>query len=247
MPRDLAVFSIGTLPFLLILGAFVVVGAFLLLERLTASDITEILIAMGTIWMIVMVVLIFITQICMSISPTEGFVSGSDSDQELEDQQFFADLAKAESDVCALMAEVITFIKNDVGKPGQDDPSRNDQAIQTAMNKVDGPITVCPPASPPTTIEDANDRLARMEHTLAQFIEPELKHTYEVTFDKKGCDSFMDYTPRLQAIQDTIKSLTSQYLAPIQQKQKELRSGNVSDCDKKKAASSSVSVSVSAH
>jgi hypothetical protein len=266
--QDLAVFSIGMIPFLLILGAFIVMGAFFLLGRMTADDITEILLAMGTIWLVVMVVLIFVTQICMAISPREMFADLSG--QETPVQEFFAAFAKAESDVCTMTADIVEFIKNDVGKPGQDDPSLNDQAIQKAVSKVDGPITTCPPAPQPTTVDDINDRLTRMEQTLNQLIEPELKHTYEVTFDTKDCfvdflgakelkwrrrrrviegfedpqDEFIKMVDRLQGIQGTIASLTAQYLAPIQQKQKDLKSGKPSDCDKKKGAKSSVSSSL---
>ena len=259
--QDLAVFSIGMIPFLLILGAFIVMGAFFLLERMTANDITEILIAMGTIWLVVMLVLIFVTQICMSISPRERFAS-----DETPVQQFFDAFAKAESDVCTMTTAVVTFIKNEVGKPGQDDPSLNDKAVQKAVNKVDGPITACPPAPQPTTVDDINDRLTRMENTLNQLIAPELKHTYDVVFDTKDCfrdflgtktrmhviepfddtqDEFVKLTGRLQGIQGTIFSLTSQYLGPIQQKQKDLQGGKASDCDKKKGSKSSVSSSLS--
>ena len=268
-------------------------GAFFLLGRMTADDVTEILIAMGTIWLVVMVVLIFVTQICMSISPREMFAG-----QETPIQEFFDAFAKAETDVCTMTADIVQFIMNDVGKPGQDDPSLNTAAIQKAVSKVDGPITVCPPAPQPTTVDDINDRLTRMEQTLNQLIEPELKHTYEVTFDKKDCfvdfqessEEFMDFlgtkelqwrrrrviepsghswpksnaqtlttlvepfddpqdefikmVDRLQGIQGTIASLTAQYLAPIQQKQKELKAGKPSDCDKKKGSKSSVSSSL---
>ena len=216
------------------------------------------------------------------LGSAEHFVTGSDlmqleaehfvdaSGQETPVQEFFDAFAKAETDVCTMTADIVTFIKNDVGKPGQDDPSLNDAAIQKAVSKVDGPITVCPPAPQPTTVDDINDRLTRMEQTLNQLIAPELKHTYEVTFDTKDCfvdflgikelkwrrrrhviepfddpqDEFINMVNRLQGIQGTIASLTAQYLAPIQQKQKDLKSGKPSDCDKKKGAKSSVSSSL---
>ena len=252
--RDQAVFVIGTLPFLLILGAFITMGVFFFFVQLTASDITEILLAMGTIWLIVMLVLIFVTQVCMSISPRERFV-----DKETPLQAFLDSFAKTEATVCTMVDAVVKFIESDVGQKGQDDPSLNQKAINDALSNVDGPITTCPP---PSSVNDYNDRLSRMQRTLDQFIKPELKKTYDKVFDQKGCDNFVGsmvpiepfdnpesefimMVAQLQIIQSTIVSLTNQYLAPIQQKQKELQSGKASDCDKKKGAHSSVGSSLS--
>jgi len=255
--RDQSVFLIGTLPFLLIIGAFIVMGVFFFFVQLTAADITELLIAMGTIWLVVMLVLIFVTQVCMAISPRENFAS----DQETPVQKVFDDFNNTETTVCTMIGNVVEFIKNKVGKKGEDDPSLYTQAINDAIGKVDGPITSCPAGGTPTSVDDVNDRLSRMQDTLDQFIRPVLKDTYDITFDQKGCDNFVgnllvepfDDTQEevgmimsgLPAIQNTIASLTGQYLGPIQQKQKDLKSGKASDCDKKKGAKKANSSSLS--
>lgn len=254
MPQP--VFVIGTLPFLLILGAFIVTGVFFFVVQLTPADITEILLAMGTIWLVVILVLVFVSNVCMSISPVERFTDISG--QETIVQEFFDAFNKAETTVCSLIADTVTFIKNDVGKKGQDDPSANEDAINDAVSNVDGPITVCPAAGTPTSVDDVDDRLSRMKRTLDQFIETEFKKTYDKAmkcdsesfighivepFDDAQ-DKFADFVSRLQDIQTKIGFLTSQYLNPIQQKQKDLKSGKASDCDKQKGAKSSVSSSL---
>jgi hypothetical protein len=215
----------------------------------------EILLTMGTIWLIVILVLLFVSNVCMSISPIERFTDASG-------QMFFEDLKKVETAVCKLIADVTIFIKNDNGQKGLDDPSLNDRSINDAVSKVDGPITICPPTDEPT---DINERLTRMENTLAQFIEPQLKATYEKSMKcssegfmvpasarrrRRGIEPFLDLdlndpVQRLKEIEHTIHSLTVQYLAPIQQKQKDLQSGKVSDCDKQKGSKTAVGSSMS--
>ncbi len=219
----------------------------------------EILLTMGTIWLVVILVLLFVSNVCMSISPVERFMDASG-------QLFFEDLKKTETAVCKLIADVTIFIKNDNGQKGLDDPSLNDRSINDAVSKVDGPITTCPPTDEPT---DINERLTRMEHTLAQFIDPQLKAAYEKSMKcssegfmvpasarrrRRGLEPFLDLNLnldlndpvyRLKEIEHTIHNLTVQYLAPIQQKQKDLQSGKVSDCDKQKGSKTAVGSSMS--
>ena len=208
----------------------------------------EILLTMGTIWLVVILVLLFVSHVCMSISPIERFMD-----------TFLEDIKKAETAVCKMKEEVIIFIKNDNGQKGLDDPSLNDRSINYAISKVDGPITTCPPTDEPA---DLNEHLTRMEHTLAQFIEPQLKAAYEKSMNcsegfmvpasarrrRRGLEPFLDLddsAQRLQAIEHTLHRLTVQYLAPIQQKQKDLQSGKVSDCDKQKGSKTAVGSSMS--
>jgi hypothetical protein len=141
-----------------------------------------------------------------------------------------------------MIDDATQFIKNDIGHKGLDNPSLITEAIDEAIRKVDGPITSCPPTGPPTTTDELNERLSRMQHTLDQFLEPILKNTYDKSMN---CDGFADFSPnRITTIQATIDMLTKKYLAPIQQKQKDLQAGHASDCDKKKGASSAVGSSM---
>ncbi len=209
-------------------------GTIFFFLKLTASDMTEILVAMGTIWLVVFVVMLFVANFCLSISPIERFKA-----KHYEEFTDFSDeVTEAEKTVCEMVDDVIAFIKSRNGPKGLDDPSINTTAIEKAKQAVDGPITTCPESG---TVED---RLTRMEQTLQQFIEPNLKQTYEMTVVCESfasvSDSLVDPASRLHAIRQTIHTLKAKYLNPIQQKQADLRQGRVSDCDKKRGAITAV-------
>jgi hypothetical protein len=229
--QELALFSIGALPYLLILGALVLMSVFFFLTKLTMEDMTEILVAMGTIWLVVILVLLFISHVCMSISPVEQF---ADADFDIEG---------TEAAVCKLITDVRNFITSDIGQPGQADPSLITAAMQKAIDAVKGPITTCPeaPASAPAPSDPAiiEDRLARMERTLEQLVEPQFKYTYDKAMT---CEGFASGTPqeRLTAIQATIATLKARYLDPLDQKQADLQAGHLSDCEKRKAANTAI-------
>lgn len=221
----------GLLPYLLIGGALLITGAFLALSNLTAAVVTEVLVAMGTIWLVVMLVLVIVSHVCMNISPVERFT-------DISDQAFLDDVAKAEADICSMLEDVSQFITNTFGKRGQDNPALPAAAFQAALAAANGPTTVCPPA----TMVDAEDRLDRMERTLLLVIEPQFKTTYDtsVTCNEGFADLSLTPVDRLQRLRATIDLMNSKYLRPIQQKQKDLQSGRVSDCDKKKGAKTAI-------
>jgi len=171
----------------------------------------------------------------------------------------------AEKAVCKMMDSVKGFIESDLGQKGQDDPSLVTRAFEKAEAEaaVAGPLTVCPPADNDSS--DIQDRLARMELTLDKFVEPHLKSTFETATksqctegffvesvgldndeeDKKNKEKEIEkIKSRLQAIQTTLHRLTVRYLNPIQQRQDDIRSGKVSDCDKKKGATAAVDASI---
>lgn len=231
--QELALFSIGALPYLLIFGAMVFVSVFFFLTKLTIEDFTEILVAMGTIWLVVILVLLFISHVCMSISPVEQF---ADADFDIEG---------TEAAVCKLIDDVRNFITADIGQPGQADPSLITAAMQKAIDAVKGPITNCPgdsapaPASAPSDPAMINDRLSRMERTLEQLVEPQFKYTYDKSMT---CEGFVSGTPqeRLTAIQATIAMFKKRYLDPLDQKKADLQAGHLSDCEKRKAANTAI-------
>jgi len=216
----------GLLPFAVILGAFVLSAAFFLFQKLESAEIAEILISMGAIWLVVILVLIFVTQICMSISPVERFASGS--------------IIEAETEICALVADVKEFIESDNGQRGQDDPAINTAAIQDAMSSVGEPITSCPPSA---DLSGNMDRIRVAQLTLDRFIGPQLKRTFDKSMNCKITETFVSLTseePTLEKVQQTIRDLKSRYLDPIRQKQKDLRAGIISDCEKDKGAFAAV-------
>jgi hypothetical protein len=59
----------------------------------------------------------------------------------------------------------------------------------------------------------------------------------------KITETFVSLTseePTLEKVQQTIRDLKSRYLDPIRQKQKDLRAGIISDCEKDKGAFAAV-------
>jgi len=239
--QGLALFSIGALPYLLMFGALVFTSVFFFLTKLSLEDITEIIASMGTIWLVIILVLLFVSRVCMSISPVEHFVDAE------------ADLDKTEAAACKLITDVRNFITADIGQPGQDDPSLITAAVQKAVDAVNGPITICLTESTSTATPNQlsiDDRLARMERTLDQLVEPQLKLAYDKAMTCEGfasdsLDSVSETVEskqkeRLAAIQATIATLTKRYLDPLDQKQAELKAGHLSDCEKRKGANTAI-------
>ena len=248
--------AIGLLPFGVIAAGVLAVGLAKFLTSLTGDDVTLVLTSVATIWLIVIMALVFVTQMCARITVVELFDTATDS--------FGLAIVKAESDVCALVDHVNTFIASDVGQPGQDNPSILKAAQNKAAAATMGPNTVCPGTElVPVDMNEAADRISRIERTLNLLVEPEFKATYDKSMVCEGFDSDSDpdsdsdsdsdpdpnqdeaeikvhLTVRLNAAQTTIKRLTTQYLDPIQQKQKDLQAGIASDCDKKKGATTAV-------
>jgi energy-coupling factor transporter transmembrane protein EcfT len=238
-----AVFALGFLPFMLILGGFAIMGAIMFLVKLTANDMTEILLAMGTIWLVTIVVLIFVSNVCMSISPVQERFHVSHGNRNYtsnEIQERFTALQPvdiqafntAEEAVCEMIASTISYIRNDAGPQG---PDAITSAIQQSIANAGGPVSQCPTiaVTDATSEQELDERLTRMENSLTGLVEPEAKKTFAATQCTEG---FVDQGSRLAAIQQTIKSLQTQYLDPIQQKQRDLQCGRLSDCERKKGA-----------
>lgn len=224
---EIILLSMGLFPFAVILvGGLLLFVAFLVM-RLSANDITEILLSVGTIWLIVIFVLFFVAMMCASIRVREGFADITKGELEALEKQ-----------VCTLMASSDTYITNDVGQAGQDNPAVLAKAKQDARGS--GTMPEC--ELTPTVI---GDRISRMERALGVFTGPQLKKTYDKTVP--CTEGFADavkpigsFTDRLQAIKGLINSQTKQYLTPIEQKEKDVKAGKLSDCEKKKGANAAV-------
>ena len=205
-------------------------GSILFLMKLTANDMTEILLAMGTIWLVVVVVLIFVSNVCMSISPVQERFT--DTSSTVDVQAFNT----AEEAVCEMMATAVSYIRNDVIQQG---PDAITEAIQQAITNA-GPVSRCPPhpaVTETTSEKELEERLTRMENSLNGLVDPGVQKTFAATQCTEG---FADMGSRLAAVQQTIKTLQSQYLDPIQQKQRDLQCGRLSDCERKKGMINSV-------
>jgi hypothetical protein len=241
--QGLALFSIGALPYLLMFGALVFTSVFFFLTKLSLEDFSEIIAAMGTIWLVIILVLLFVSRVCMSISPVEHFTTSS----------IDVDLEKTEAAVCKLIQDVRNFITADIGQPGQDDPSLITAAMQKAVDSVNGPITICLTESidkadkaDKTDNLSIDDRLARMERTLDQLVEPQLKLAYDKAMtcegfaDSETVDPVPKQKERLAAIQATMDMLKKRYLDPLDKKQADLKAGHLSDCEKRKGANTAI-------
>jgi hypothetical protein len=223
-------FAIGFIPFILIFVAFIAAFTVLLPTKMSLSDITEIVIGMGTIWLVIIMVLLFMSFVCLNISPMERFTDAVPS-------EFLESLTATEKVVCSLMGETDKFIQGDVGQAGTDNPALVVKAQADALAQVGAPTTECPLETKTLTVED---RLSRMEMTLAKFVEPAFVKTFKST---QTCEGFETETSkespneiRLKNIKVTIHRLTGKYLEPIQKKTSELQQGIMSDCDRKKGA-----------
>jgi len=209
------------LPFLIIGVALLATFALFVLDAALTSEImTELLIAMGGIWLIIIAVLLCVSFFCMEIHPIEHFADT---------------IEQTEAAICKMKDEIRTFVASDLGKAGQEEPT----LISQRMN-VGSPTVACDS----TTKLTMDERLTRMEITLDKLAEPELKKSYDATMKCEGFATPLvnpkDPNDRLSAIQKKLSILTTMYLDPILQHQRDLQSGIVSDCNKKRAADAAI-------
>jgi hypothetical protein len=261
---EITLLSIGLLPVVIAILAGLFLAGVYLLSKITREDQKFIGKSFAVVAGIVFIVMVFIGTVCMNIRPTEQFEDMHSVDPtETESQKLLAEeqtsikallsgIGAAELATCKLITRVDNFIKGDVGKPGLDDPTLVTQAQQKARDIAGGPIQTCPPEDSAdidivSSINDADNRMARLENTLNSFTGPKLKATYNKTVPCAGAEGFVDAvgagepTPldkikalqkRLEVVQSIITNQQTQYLKPIDDKTAALQRGEVSDCDK---------------
>jgi hypothetical protein len=258
---EIALLSLGLTPIGLLLGALLITGGVLFVSRFRPEELASIGIESAGVLAIVAVVAILVLTCCAAIRPVELFVadSSTDGDSVATDpyQQLIHAITLAESDVCTLITRTDKFIQNDVGKPGQDDPSLITAAQQAAREKAGGDITVCPSTWPlgltqaDSVLSEAENRITRMELTLKSFTGPEIQKTYTATVQCEGFDGADGATAsklaalqgRLAAVQQTIIYQQKKLLKPIDDKTADLRAGKASDCDMRRGAKTAVATS----
>jgi hypothetical protein len=250
----LPVFSIGLIPFMIIAAGMIAICLVTVIARVPLDVVGEIAVAVGTIGLIVLCVLLFISHVCLRIQPVEHFVSETRSQTE-NPTSFLDALAKTEADVCKLVDDTNNYIQSDVGAPGISTPELVTVAQEKAVAAVPGPIVTCPPSSS-SNKESLTpvQRLERLEMTLNQFVEPEFKSACLKAgvcsagegFEDGSDDS--DGSPtdpvvlqrRLAAVNAKVRTLTVTYLDPMNKKKEDLQKGQASDSDKQKGAASAV-------
>lgn len=235
-------------PYILIGMSAIFVGAIYAIQKAPASVIGDVMKDIVMIGMVVLLVLIFVGSFSMMIYPRELFTdisAGSDPTTAL-----LSDIAAAEKDVCDLITRTDKFIQNDVGKPGYDNPQLVTDAQQKARTAVGSPITDCQAdwsadVSGDMALQEADNRLTRMEATLKSFTGPELQSTYNksVQCQEGFTDGLSDLQQRLAAVKSTIATQQQKLLKPIDDKTAALQRGEASDCDKKRGGNVAVTAS----
>ena len=197
-------------------------GIIFVVVQLDTNTIVELLIATGTIWLIVLATLLFVGMMCASIQVRELFIDVSRES-----------LGALEQQVCGLMTTSDKFITNDVGQPGQDNPVVLANAQAAARGKAPVPVCQLSPA-------ELEDRISRMENALINFTGPQIQKTYDQTVPctEGFVGSFAD---RLQAIKEAVDRQNG-ILAPIQKKEADVKAGILSECEKKKGAKKATGV-----
>jgi hypothetical protein len=231
-------------PYILIGMSVLFVGAIYAIQKAPSTVIGEVMTDVGMIVVIVFLSVVFVSSFSMMIRPRELFVDGGSSSGPVDPTvQLLTDIGAAEKDVCDLITRTDKFIQNDLGKPGHDDPQLVTDAKQKARAAVGSPITDCgvswDDVSGEASLQEADNRLTRMEATLKSFTGPELQSTYNksVPCQTEGfTDATTDLQNRLIAVKATIQTQQKKLLKPIDDKTAALQRGEVSDCDKKRGS-----------
>ena len=234
---------------ILVLGA---IGTFILyiVTRLDKDDISDLTLTLSTIGLVTLGVLMFMRFFCMRISVLERF--GTQGPPPTI-QDLTGAVNATEAIVCKYITQANLFIANKLGAQGQDDPRMVENAVQIAVNSVGAPITMCdqvwnPPADIGEALQQNAERITRMEVTLSKYVEPIFKEAYETGTQCKdasgstppasteGFDdasSTQDMAVRLATIQNVLELQKKNYLDPIEKRIQDLKSGKVSDCDRR--------------
>lgn len=262
--REAITSLLGLIPFLILLGAVAAIGLVFAGGKLSGEDVSEVMTSVLVILAGVVVVLMFVSGVCMTIHPTEQFRGAAsehngirlyptyieqftDAPVDVSSSpltQLWADIATAEKAVCGYITRADKFIQSDLGKPGHDDPSLVTQAQQDARDKAGGPLTDCesPWDTTEPNVDDATNRVTRLETTLNGFTAPAFQQAFDA---QNTCESFVDVPntaviqalqQRLSVIQSTIQTQQQKFLKPIDDKTAALNRGEASDCDKKRGA-----------
>jgi hypothetical protein len=250
---EVALLSLGLSPFIIMLLAAAVIGLGMLYKLFTPEDLTTLALLIAGVWLFVVLILLFVTNVCGAINPRELFADGDGSATAADPYQaLIRDITLAETDVCLLMTRTDQFVISSVSTPGANNQVAQVTAVEAARAPTGGMITVCPSTWPKdltdhdAVLGEAANRLTRMESTLKNYTEPQLLKTYKQVVP---CESFAvdeaeeqrltvlgQLRDRLDAINAMITAQKKNLLRPVDNKQKELKAGHASDCDKAKGA-----------
>lgn len=224
-------------PFAVAIGLYIV----LFLER-QSDVINRVLKPLGFSLGAVIATLLFmsmiVTTFCLAIHPVEAFVD------------YGAQITAAEVRVCQLITRTDNFISGDIGSTGMIynaegdsiDTDEHRRLVSNAqMNARPALMTDCSQA----TYSEADDdnRLARLESTLGSFSGPHIQSAYDKSVRPCGTSApeslgFVKkpVQARIDAILAEIDRQEKRLLAPLDEKVKQMQTGDLSDCDKRMGA-----------
>lgn len=237
----------GTLPITLLIVGGLVFGIMRLFKGFTPADYSELTMVVVIIVLLFLFVWMVIANVHFTIHPREAFTDAAAAAAADPLSSLLAAIAAAEKDACDLVTRTDQFIQNDVGKPGQDNPALVTAAQQKSRDGAGGPLTVCGSGSNSNgsadisgdELNEAANRIARLETTVLKFTAPEVKRTYDASNTCEGfTDQVADLEARLKTVTDAIALQKNKYIAAIDAKTASLQRGELSDCDRKKGASS---------
>lgn len=248
MNQSSAIVIFGFSPFIILAIIAILFGFYYFIaSKLSVDDMPFVLGCVGTIVVIMLVVLIFVKNVCSAIHPTERF-----DNAPIPLSTFIQQVVATEKEVCTLITQTDKFIKGDQGNAGHKDPSLVTAAQEAARAAVIDPTTkeVVPltDCGTPWDASEVENRISRLELTLKMFTGPEIQKTYNSTVP---CESFVSgpssgsspepmaepvLVQRLAAVNAVIDAQRTQWLTPIQQKMEALKKGQVSTCDKQKGS-----------
>jgi hypothetical protein len=243
---------LGLSPFMIAGVVGVVIAGGYLYTKLK-EDIPEIVFTGFVVVGVLMIVGLIVGTVCMRIGPTERFEDVAAAPITLE--SLGPRVEALEKEACDLITRTDQFIQNDIGKPGQDDPSLVTAAQQKARAGLPGPMTDCPATASPLQglsaeiLADLENRVTRLEATVLKFTLPEIQRTYDTATKCEGFAGGGDADPvaaladRITALEASVDLQKSKLLKAIDDKTAALQRGEVSDCDKKKAGKTAIATS----
>lgn len=244
--------GVGLTPIAILVAAGLLIGVAFALRRFSQDDLIEIGGGVGIIGIATLAVLVFVSINCASVHPVEMFmdVSGDPLSKLLKD------IEHTENEACTLYTRVDKFIEGGLGKKGHEDPSLVVAAQAAARPKE--PITTCPVApfsvdiSGSEVLDDAENRISRLETALNAFVGPQLQKTYNRTVPCPAIETFVDMDnslsiESLQARLDTVISLLQKQkttlLKPIDDKNERIQHHELSDCEKQQGSKKAIAES----
>jgi hypothetical protein len=177
---------------------------------------------------------------CPVIHPREAFADTEPVDPL---QTLFQEIGDAEDAVCKLITRTDEFIQGDVGNPGIQNPTLVTDAQNQARLGVGASITICPATGIPETetLQDADQRMQRLEATLKSFSGPRIQKVWQQSvecFAPLNSDingpTLASLQDRLKVVQTAIALQQGKWIKEIDAKKEALQRGEASDCDKQK-------------